>query len=391
MERRDEKMEQTKVSLLGCTGSIGAQTVKVVEKSPDVQLVALAANRDVDGVEHLARKYNVKIAALYDEAAALELRTRLKDTDIRVEGGMDGLIAAACEESAQVVLNAVGGMIGLTPTIRAIEAGKTIALANKETLVCAGEYVMALAREKGVAILPVDSEHSAIFQCLKNEEKRAVKSLILTASGGPFFGATREEMKMVTQKDALRHPNWAMGAKITIDSATLMNKGLELIEAVHLFGVRADQVQIVVHRESIIHSMVEFCDNAVIAQLSAPNMELPIQYALHYPERQAACVAPLDFFALDKLTFFRPDEETFGCLALAKWVAKEGGSLGAVLNGANEAAVALFLENKISFLEIEKLVENAVLAHTNIQSPSLAQIFDCDSWAREQVLSRVSG
>lgn len=382
-------MEKKKIAVLGSTGSVGAQALRVVEKSEDKEIVAIAGNRNIDLLEEQARHFRVKVVAVYDEEAALALKTRLKGTDIAVLGKMEGVIEAACHESVQVVLNAIGGMIGLAPTIEAIKRKKTIALANKETLVAAGDLVMGLAKHNGAPILPVDSEHSAIFQCLNQEDRRSVAHLILTASGGPFFGKTRDELKEITVEQALKHPNWSMGAKITIDSATMMNKGLEFIEAMHLFSVRPDQIRIVVHRESIVHSMVEFCDNCVMAQLSVPNMELPIQYALNYPERQKSCIGPLDLCRVGKLTFAEPDYDTFGCLKLARFAAEQRGSTGAVLNGANEAAVELFLKGKISFLDIEKLVEMALSAHINIANPDLAQILECDQWAREEILRRV--
>jgi 1-deoxy-D-xylulose-5-phosphate reductoisomerase len=382
-------MEKKKIAILGSTGSIGIQATKVVEKSNDKEIVALAAHHNIDLLEEQARRFHVKQVAVFDEKSALELKNRLKDTDIKVSGKIEGVIETACNDEVQVVLNSVGGMIGLSPTVEAIKKGKTIALANKETLVTAGTYVMELAKRYNTPILPVDSEHSAVFQCLQNEEMKSVKHLIITASGGPFFGKTKDQLANITVEEALKHPNWAMGAKISIDSATMMNKGLELIEAVHLFDVRPDQIRIVVHRESIIHSMVEFSDNCVMAQMSVPNMELPIQYALNYPERQEACIAPLDLCKIGKLTFAEPDLNTFGCLKLAIWAAEQRGSMGAVLNGANEAAVDLFLKRKISFLDIEKLVENALVKHNNIENPDMAQLIDCDHWAREQVYQRV--
>lgn len=382
-------MEKKKIALLGSTGSIGVQALRVVEKSQDKEVVSLAACSNIELAEQQARRFGVKQVAMFHEKAAKELKIRLKDTDIKVLGGIEGVIEAACGDEVQVVLNAISGMIGLSPTVEAIKSKKTIALANKETLVAAGTFVLNLAKEHHVSILPVDSEHSAIFQCLKNEDRKSVKNLILTASGGPFFGKTKEELAKITLEDALKHPNWAMGAKITIDSATLMNKGLELIEAMHLFSVSPDMIRIVVHRESIIHSMVEFEDNCIIAQMSVPNMELPIQYALNYPERQTACIEPLDLCKLAKLTFAQPDVDTFGCLKLAMWTAKQGDSMGAVLNGANEAAVELFLHRKISFLEIEKLVENTLLAHNNIENPNVEQLLACDKWAREQVVRQI--
>ncbi|MGI6255594.1 MAG: 1-deoxy-D-xylulose-5-phosphate reductoisomerase [Acutalibacter sp.] len=354
-----------KLSLLGSTGSIGTQTLQVVEnlraQGEQVEVVVLAARSSVKLLEEQARKFHPQAVAVYDEAAALSLRESLKDTGIPVLGGLDGLCQAASWEDATVVLNAVVGMVGLQPTLAAIRAEKTVALANKETLVAGGALVMEEARQHGVKILPVDSEHSAIFQCLQGcPGEDALEKLILTASGGPFFGRTREELAHVTREQALRHPNWDMGAKITIDSATMMNKGLEVIEASWLFGVPEDRIDVVIHRESIVHSMIQYRDHGVIAQLGVPDMALPIQYALTYPRRLPSPAGELKLWELGQLTFHQPDGEAFPCLELCREALRRGGLVPAAANGANEQAVALFLEGKIGFLDIPKLVESAM-------------------------------
>ena len=354
-----------KLSLLGSTGSIGTQTLQVVEnlraQGEQVEVSVLAAGSNVKLLEEQARKYHPQAVAVYDETAALSLRESLGDTGIPVLSGLEGLCQAASWEGANVVLNAVVGMVGLQPTLAAIRAGKTLALANKETLVAGGALVMEEAKRHGVSILPVDSEHSAIFQCLQGcPGEDALEKLILTASGGPFFGRSREELAHVTREQALRHPNWDMGAKITIDSATMMNKGLEVIEASWLFGVPEDRIDVVVHRESIVHSMIQYRDHGVIAQLGVPDMALPIQYALTYPRRLPSPAGELKLWELSQLTFYQPDGEAFPCLELCREALRRGGLVPAAANGANEQAVALFLEGKIGFLDIPRLVESAM-------------------------------
>lgn len=344
------------LSLLGSTGSIGEQTLDVVRRR-GYRVAALAANRSVDTLYRQALEFRPELVAVYDEAAAEELRARLRPEGIRVAAGEEGLCEAAALPGADVTLTAVVGMVGLRPTLEAIGAGKRIALANKETLVAGGDIVMERARAKGVPILPVDSEHSAIFQSMLGcADRREVRKLLLTASGGPFFGRKRKQLSQITPAEAVAHPNWKMGRKISVDSATLMNKGLELIEAMHLFSVPPERIQVVVHRESVVHSMVEYVDGCVMAQLSSPDMRLPIQLALTYPERAELDLAPLDFAKLGSLTFAEPDEETFPALALCREAAVQGGSVPAALNGANEAAVALFLGEKIPFLAIDRLL-----------------------------------
>ena len=377
-----------KLSILGSTGSIGTQTIDVLD-SIDAQVCAITVNTNIEQAESQARLLHPQLVGVYDETKASDLRVRLADTDIRVVSGMDGLIEAATLPAVDTVVTAVVGMVGLLPTIAAIDAGKDIALANKETLVCAGQIVMRRAREKGVAILPVDSEHSAIFQCLQGRADNAIRRILLTASGGPFFGKTREEMRGVKKEQALCHPNWNMGAKITIDSATMMNKGLELIEAMWLYDVEPEQIDIVVHRESIVHSAVEYDDGSVIAQLGNPDMRLPIQYALTYPKRVPCKIPPLDLPSLSKLTFFAPDEEAFPAITLARKAAKARGNLGAVLNGANEAAVDLFLHDKISFTQIADLVGKAVEGANYKAEITVDDVLESDRAARRMVLDCV--
>ena len=371
-----------KISILGSTGSIGRQTLDVVRAGGDTVL-ALTANRDAARMEEQCREFRPELAVMMDPEAAADLRVRLADTDIRVLEGMEGLIEAATIPKVDTVVTAVVGIVGLRPTIAAIQAGKRIALANKETLVCAGELVMKEAERWGAQIVPVDSEHSAIFQCLQGcADHGEVKRILLTASGGPFWGKTRAELETVTLADALKHPNWSMGAKITVDSATMMNKGLELIEAMRLYRLSAEKICVVVHRESIIHSAVEYCDNAVIAQLGVPDMRLPIQYALTWPERGEAVAKPLDLFACGTLTFAPPDEENFPCLALARRVAAQGGTATAILNGANEAAVGRFLAGEIGFLDIPRLVERAMEHVPAGAASTLEDVFEADRAAR---------
>ena len=375
------------ISLLGSTGSIGRQSLEVIQAC-GMKVGALTANSNVARMEEQARQFQPELAVMMDEQAAADLKVRLADTPVRVAGGLEGLLEAAELPKADTVITAVVGMVGLRPTMAAIREGKRIALANKETLVCAGQLVTEEARDYGAKILPVDSEHSALFQSLQGcKDRGEVKRLILTCSGGPFFGKTRKELEGMTRKDALQHPNWSMGAKITVDSATLMNKGLEFIEAMHLYQMPPEKISIVVHRESIIHSLVEYCDNAMIAQLGTPDMRLPIQYALTWPERVVGPATPLDLCSCGPLTFAQPDTETFQCLALALEAAKTGGTAGAILNGANEAAVALFLEGKIGFLDIADRVRRAMEQVKVIADPSMTQVLEADAAAREAVLS----
>ena len=375
------------ISLLGSTGSIGRQTLDVCREQ-GIRVAALAAGRSVDLLEAQAREFSPRLAVLYDMDAALELANRLKGLDLEVAYGLEGLRRAASLPESGIVVTAMVGMAGLRPTLAAIEAGKRIALANKETLVCAGELVMRAAQEYGADILPVDSEHSAIFQCLQGcRDRGEVKRLILTCSGGPFYGLSREEVASKTRAEALRHPNWTMGEKITIDCATLMNKGLEFIEAMRLFRVTPDQVDVVIHRQSIIHSMVEFRDGTVIAQLGTPDMRLPIRYALTYPRRAASALPALDLLSCPPLTFAPPDLQAFPCLKLAMDCARTGGTSCAVLNGANEAAVDLFRREEIAFGRIPELVENALNSIPVKSNPSLEDILEADRQAREAVYS----
>lgn len=370
------------LSVLGSTGSIGTQTLDIVRRDGEkFKISALSAGKNVDLMEKQAREFHPEIVAMADENAASELKLKLKDTDIKVLSGEEGVISAARVKSADMVLGAIVGIAGLKPVISAIAEGKDIALANKETLVTAGDIVMSAARDMGVKILPVDSEHSAIFQCLLSGGRP--ERIILTASGGPFFGKKREELFAITPADALKHPTWSMGAKVTIDSATLANKGLEVIEASHLFGVSVDKITVAVHRQSIIHSMVEFADGAMIAQLGSADMRTPISVALNYPDRSPVSGDRLDIFSMKALTFEKPDVETFKSLALAFKAKKIGGTMPAVLNGANEEAVGMFLSGKCSFLDIADMTEEAMKNHKVKESPSLGDIFDADKEARE--------
>lgn len=375
-----------KIAILGSTGSIGIQTVDILP-SIEAEIVALTTNKRIDLLEEQARALHPKMVCAFDEAAAQALKIRLADTEIKVLSGMDGLTACAAESGADIVVTAVVGMVGLLPTLAAINAGKDIALANKETLVCAGELVMQAAREKGVRILPVDSEHSAIFQCAQAAQDNRLAKIILTASGGPFFGKTAAEMKSVTREQALAHPNWSMGAKITIDSATMMNKGLELIEAMWLYDMAPEDIEIVIHRESIVHSAVEFDDGAMLAQLGLPDMRLPIQYALTYPARVACKVPRLSLADAAKLTFFQPDDQAFPALALARRAAAQKGDRGAVLNGANEAAVGLFLDGKIGFTDIADRVALALEKIPYRKTVTLEDVLAADRMAREIVIA----
>ncbi len=376
-----------KLSVLGTSGSIGRQTLEVAARSGH-EVAALTVHRNTALAEEQARRFCPALVAVSDADAARDLKVRLGDTPVKVVGGPEGLLEAASIPAADTVVTAVVGIAGLEPTLAAIDGGKRIALANKETLVCAGDLVMERAMERGVDIIPVDSEHSAIFQCLQGcKDRGEVRRLIITASGGPFFGKTCGELSIVTKEQALRHPNWTMGAKITIDSATLMNKGLEFIEAMRLYRMGPGKIEIAVHRESIVHSLVEFVDGAILAQLGTADMRLPIQYALTWPDRTAGPAKPLDLFSCPPLTFQRPDADTFRCLALALECAKRGGNSTAVLNGANEAAVGLFLEDRIGFLDIPRLVERALSEVAYVARPSLNEILAADRAAREAVYS----
>lgn len=373
------------LSVLGSTGSIGTQTLDVCRRL-GINVCALTANSNADLLEAQAREFHPQLVVIGSESAAKELKIRLADTDIKVSYGMDGLCEAAAIPQADTVLTAVVGMVGLRPTLTAIAEGKNIALANKETLVAGGSLVMKAASEKGVKIYPVDSEHSAVFQCLQGcHDKKALKRLILTASGGPFFGKSTDELKSVTVEQALKHPNWSMGAKITTDSATMMNKGLEVIEARWLFDVPVENIGVVVHRESIIHSMIEYIDNSVIAQLGVPDMKIPIQYALTYPDRYPCEVGVLDLTEVSKLTFFKPDEDTFECLRACKRAMAMGGTATAVANGANEEAVRLFLDRKIGFLDIGRIVYNSLDEVKTCEITSLDDVLEADAAAREYV------
>ncbi len=373
--------------ILGSTGSIGTQALEVCRRDGYI-VNGLAAGGNIELLEKQAREFHVKAVAVFNESKAQELKIKLADTDIKVLSGIDGVCEVARLE-ADVALNSIVGIAGLRPTLAAIESGKDIALANKETLVTGGDIVNRKAREKGVKILPVDSEHSAIFQSIQGSPQKSVRKILLTASGGPFWGKTRKDLENVTVKEALNHPNWSMGAKITIDSATLMNKGLEVIEAVHLFGLPADKIEVLVHRQSIVHSGVEFFDGAVIAQLGTPDMRLPIQYALTYPERSDYAFEHLDLFKVGTLTFEKPDTDTFRCLPLCVKAITEGGLLPTVVNGANEQAVGLFLEGKIKFLQIAELVEKALVSANNKKDFSLEDILNADKHAREAVLRNI--
>lgn len=378
---------------MGSTGSIGIQTLDVAERL-GLKIAALAADKNTAVIENQARKFHPSMISMTDEKAARELKESLKDTDIKVVSGREGLCEAARQKEAGLVVNAVVGVAGLEPTLAAIAAKKDIALANKETLVTGGSLVTASAAENGVALLPVDSEHSAIFQCLRcgSREKGELKKILLTASGGPFFGYTPEKLKKVTLEQALCHPNWKMGRKITVDSATLMNKGLELIEAVWLFGVPPEKIEVLVQRESVIHSMVEFADNSVIAQLGVPDMRGPIQYALTFPDRVESPAAEPDFFKIKTLSFAKPDEKTFPCLSLCREAIKAGGLLPVAVNAANEAAVGFFLQSKIGFADIAEIVAQATESRKNTNKPlTLKDILNTDAEVRESVEELVSG
>ena len=377
-----------KVAILGSTGSIGTQTLEVVRENGDLQITALVAGGNVDLMEKQIREFHPVLAAMWTEEKAKELRDRVKDLPVKVVSGMDGLLEVATDPASEILVTAIVGMIGIRPTIAAMKAGKDIALANKETLVTAGHIIMPLAEECHVKILPVDSEHSAIFQCLNGEHKDQLKKILLTASGGPFRGKKKEELKNVQVEDALKHPNWSMGRKITIDSATLVNKGLEMMEARWLFGVEPKDIQIVVQPKSIIHSMVEFVDGAVIAQLGTPDMKLPIQYALYYPNRRHLPGDRLDFWTLNQITFEKPDMENFPGLKLAFNAAAAGGTMPTVYNAANERAVAKFLDRKIGFLDIPEIIRSCMEEHKVTENPTVEQILETEAATYELIESR---
>ncbi|GFI21649.1 1-deoxy-D-xylulose 5-phosphate reductoisomerase [Lachnospiraceae bacterium] len=363
-----------KIAILGSTGSIGTQTLEIVRDNPDLQVVGLAAGTNVALLEKQVREFQPRLVSLESEASCKELKIKLADMDVQIIPGMEGLLAIAEMEETEILVTAIVGMIGIRPTIAAIKKGKDIALANKETLVTAGHIIMPLADKMGVSILPVDSEHSAIFQSMQGENKDRINKLLITASGGPFRGQTRQELEQIQLEDALKHPNWSMGHKITIDSATLVNKGLEVMEAKWLFGVDLDRIQVVVHPQSIIHSMVEYVDGGIIAQLGVPDMKLPIQYALFYPDRRPMGGKRVDFYTLGSITFEKPDMETFVGLKLAMRAAVEGGSIPTVFNAANERAVSLFLDRKIRFLQIPEIIELCMEAHYKIENPGVEEI-----------------
>lgn len=376
------------IAILGSTGSIGTQTLEVVRENGDIQVLAMAAGNNIGLLEDQIREFHPKLVAVWSEEKAKELGDRIKDTDTEVMCGMDGLIAVSVYEDVEILVTAIVGMIGIRPTIEAIKAGKHIALANKETLVTAGHIIMPLAKEYGVSILPVDSEHSAIFQSLQGNEHKSIHKILLTASGGPFRGKKEEDLLNIKVEDALKHPNWTMGQKITIDSSTMINKGLEVIEAKWLFDVDVDQVQVVVQPQSIIHSMVEYIDGAIMAELGTPDMKLPIQYALYYPERRYLPGERLDFWSLGKIDFEKPDMKTFYGLTLAYEAGRKGGSLPTVFNAANELAVSKFLNREIKYLEIMEIVEDCMRAHQNIEHPTLEQILDTEKATYERIESR---
>lgn len=377
------------IAILGSTGSIGTQTLDVVRCNPELKVVALAAASSVDAMERQIREFRPLIAGMWTEEAANELKIKVADMNVRIVSGMEGLLEIAVMQESHVLVTAIVGMIGIRPTIAAIQAGKDIALANKETLVTAGHIIMPLAKECGVSILPVDSEHSAIFQSLNGEPADKIEKILLTASGGPFRGRTREQLVHIQVEDALKHPNWAMGRKITIDSSTLVNKGLEVMEAKWLFGVGLDQIQVIVHPQSIIHSAVQYVDGAIMAQMGTPDMKLPIQYALFYPDRKPMAGKRVDFFELGSITFEKPDIETFSGLALAYQAATKGGSMPTVYNAANEKAVALFLEKKISYLGITELIEEAMSHHKVIANPTVEEILAAEKETYEYITGRI--
>ena len=377
-----------KIAILGSTGSIGTQTLEIVRENPDLKVVALAAGSNVKLLEEQIREFKPKLVSLQSEEACEDLKARIADLQVEVVPGMEGLIRIAEMEESEILVTAIVGMIGIRPTIAAIKKKKDIALANKETLVTAGHIIMPLAAQMGVSVLPVDSEHSAIFQSMQGENKERISKLLITASGGPFRGKTKEELTNIQVEDALKHPNWSMGSKITIDSATLVNKGLEVMEAKWLFDVDLDRIQVVVHPQSIIHSMVEYVDGGIIAQLGTPDMKLPIQYALFYPDRRPMNGKRVDFYELGNITFEKPDMETFTGLQLALHAAREGGSVPTVFNAANEKAVSLFLNRKIRFLEIPEIIEMCMDAHKRIENPDVAEILEAEKATYELIQSK---
>lgn len=377
-----------KIAILGSTGSIGTQTLEVVRENKDIEVLGLAAGNNIKLLEEQIREFKPRLVAVWKEEKAKELRENIKDLNVKVVSGMEGLIELAVLDDTEILVTAIVGMIGIRPTIEAIKAGKDIALANKETLVTAGHIIMPLAKEHNVAILPVDSEHSAIFQSLQGSNRKELHKILLTASGGPFRGRKREELVNIQVEDALKHPNWEMGRKITIDSSTLVNKGLEVIEAKWLFDVDIDQIEVVVHPQSIIHSMVEYVDGAIIAELGTPDMKLPIQYALYYPERRFLPGERVDFTTFSQLTFEKPDMETFYGLRLAFEAGKEGGSLPTVFNAANELAVSKFLNRQIGYLQIPEIIETCMRNHKNILNPSVEEILQTEKTVYEQIESR---
>lgn len=377
-----------RIAILGSTGSIGTQTLDVVRENGDIEVVGIAAGSNVQLLEKQIREFHPRKAAVWSEEKAKELQTLVSDTDTKVVAGMDGLIEVSTLEDMEILVTAIVGMIGIRPTMEAIRAGKHIALANKETLVTAGHLIMPLAEKNHVSILPVDSEHSAVFQSLQGNDKKAIHKILLTASGGPFRGKTQEELMEVKVEDALKHPNWSMGRKITIDSSTMVNKGLEVIEAKWLFNVDVDQIQVVVQPQSIIHSMVEYVDGAVMAELGTPDMKLPIQYALYYPERRYLPGSRVDFWKLGHLDFEEPDMDTFYGLKLAYIAGRRGGSLPTVFNAANELAVSQFLNRQIKYLEITEIIEDCIRAHKVIEHPTLEQILDTEAATYERINSR---
>ena len=377
-----------KIAILGSTGSIGTQTLAVVRAQGDLQVTAMAAGHNIDLFEQQIREFLPKNVAVWEEKDALDLKARVADLGVKVHSGMDGLIEIAADPDSEILVTAIVGMLGLRPTIAAIQSGKNIALANKETLVTAGHLIMPMAKEYDVQILPVDSEHSAIFQSLNGERANKIEKILLTASGGPFRGKTKAELEQVTLEDALKHPNWAMGKKITVDSATLVNKGLEVMEAKWLFGVELDQIQVVVQPQSIIHSMVQYEDGSIIAQLGTPDMRLPIQYALYYPKRRPLDDKRLDFAKLGSITFEEPDTDTFRGLPLAYEAMTKGGNMPTVFNAANEAAVALFLQKKIAYLQITQIIEECMNHSTFVAAPNVEQILETEAQVRESIESR---
>lgn len=377
-----------KIAILGSTGSIGTQTLEIVRYNKDIEVLGIAAGNNIQLLEQQIREFKPKLAAVWKEEKAKELRTMVGDTDVKIVSGMDGLIEVAAMPESEMLVTAIVGMIGIRPTIAAIKAGKDIALANKETLVTAGHIIMPLAKKNGVSILPVDSEHSAVFQSLQGNLAKAVNKILLTASGGPFRGKKQEDLLNVKVEEALKHPNWEMGRKITIDSATMVNKGLEVIEAKWLFAVEVDQIQVVVQPQSMIHSMIEYVDGAIIAELGTPEMKLPIQYALYYPERRYLPGERIDFWKLGSLTFEQPDTATFYGLNLAYEAGRQGGSLPTVYNAANERAVEQFLNREVNFLEITEIIEDCMTAHKNIADPTVEEILDTEAATYERINSR---